>query len=80
MSQSVSFLPKSQKRLSESFSYVIFKKENTHICQPIFFLQLAPSAPVLLLELKPNKALRVNFRIEKAPGKQRGAPKTTREA
>ena len=51
MSQSVSFLPETQKRPSESVSYVDLEEENLTKPQPIFFLQLAPPVPVLLLEL-----------------------------
>ena len=59
MFQSVSFLPETQKRIHKNVSYVEFSRKNLPKCQPMFFLQLAPPAPVLLLELAAIKALRV---------------------
>ena len=59
MSQSVSFLPESQKRLSESFSYVNFKEENPPKHHLFFFLQLALLCPRITLRASSDKALRV---------------------
>ncbi len=59
MSQSVYFLPETQKRIFKNISYVNFSREKQPKCDLFWILQLAPPALVLLLELTANKALRV---------------------
>ena len=50
MSQSVSFLPETQKRIFKNVIYVGFEHKNPPKCHLFEILQLAPSVPVLLLE------------------------------
>ena len=80
MSQSVYFLIETQKRIVKTSLNEGLVSKNRTSCHLFFFLQLALLCTRITLRASSDKALRVNFRIEKAPGKQRGAPKTTREA
>ena len=74
------FLPESKKRSLKNVMYVDFCHANLTKCHLFEILQLAPLCPRITLRAYSDKALRVNFGIEKASGKQHGAPKTTREA